>query len=148
MTSAKPQYSGKCYLTTYIHPGNPQYSALESLAGKGSYLALAEEKFLFAQYIGDGTFAIGFGLYLPEKWSEEKRLLKDSEALKKWLLEEQMAGWPELHTNFIKHTGESEWRRWPLYALPTEALTWETISGVALVGDAAHVTCVLCSPDF
>lgn len=102
-------------------------------------MALAEEKFLFAQYVGDSSFAIGFGLYLPEEWSEESRLLSDDKAIKQWILDTQMAGWPELHTNFIKYA-EPGWRRWPLYALPTEALSWTTVSGVALVGDAAHVT--------
>lgn len=102
-------------------------------------MALGEEKFLFGQYIGDGSFAVGFGLHLPEHWSEEDRLFNDSEALKKWILNEQIADWPEIHTNFIKHA-EPGWRRWPLYALPTEALSWKTVPGVALVGDAAHVT--------
>lgn len=139
MTSAKPEYSGKCYLTTHIHPGNPQYSAIKTLARNGSYMALGDEKFLFAQYVGDGSIAIGFGLYLPEEWSEETRLLGDHEAMRQWIIDTQMAGWPEMHVNFIKHA-EPGWRRWPLYALPTEALSWKTAPGVALVGDAAHVT--------
>ena len=140
MTSVKPQYSGIHYLTTAIRPDNPFYASAVSLAGKGLYIALGDEKQILVVKLGDGSYQIGVGMRLPERWSSENAaLLKDSLALRQWLLRDGFADWPQAHTDMIRHS-DKDFRAWPLYAMPIDSLSWLTVPGVALIGDAAHVT--------
>ncbi|RMZ89521.1 hypothetical protein DV736_g3257, partial [Chaetothyriales sp. CBS 134916] len=123
ITSFKPQYSGLHYLTTTVSPENPFHSAVFALAGQG-----------------DGSYYVGAGLHLPENWgSENAAVLKDPSAIRWWLLNDHFANWPQLHTNLIKHS-DGEFYAWPLYALPSGSLSWSTVPGVTLIGDAAHLS--------
>ncbi|KAF2470017.1 putative monooxygenase [Lindgomyces ingoldianus] len=140
VTSAKPQYSGIYYLTTAIQPESPFHSSVVSLAGNGLYMAIGDGKQIVILKLGDGSYYIGFGLRLPENWSSEQAaLIKDSSALRQWLLSDGFADWPEAHTDVIRHS-DGDFYVWPLYAMPTESLSWQTVPGVTLIGDAAHVT--------
>lgn len=140
VTSAKPQYSGLHYLTTTIKPEDPCHSAAVSLAGQGNYIALGEGKQIVALKLGDGSYHIGVGLRLPENWSSENAaLLADPSALRRSLLNDHFANWPQLHTDLIKHS-DGDLYAWPLYAMPIESLSWRTVPGVTLIGDAAHVS--------
>jgi 2-polyprenyl-6-methoxyphenol hydroxylase-like FAD-dependent oxidoreductase len=140
VTSAKPQYSGMHYLTTAIQPENPFHSSAVSLAGKGLYMALGDEKQILVLKLGDGSYQIAVGLRLPESWSSENAaLLKDPSALRQSLLRDGFADWPQVHTDMIRHS-DGDFRAWPLYAMPTKSLSWQTVPGVTLIGDAAHVT--------
>ncbi|KAJ6442481.1 putative monooxygenase [Purpureocillium lavendulum] len=123
VTSAEPQYSGIHFLTTAIQAGDLIYSSAVSLAGKGMYMALGDERQITVVQLGDGSYQVGIGLRLPESWSSENAaLLKDPQAL---------------HMIRFSNGG---FRDWPLYAMPTEALSWQPSPGVTLIGDAAHLT--------
>ena len=140
VTSAKPQYSGLYYLTSTIRPDNAFHSSAASLAGQGNYLALGDEKQIAVQKLGDGSYYIAVGLRLPETWkSVNSGLLKNPSALRQSLLHDYFVDWPQVHTDLIKHS-EGDFRAWPLYAMPTESLSWQAVPGVTLIGDAAHVT--------
>ena len=140
VTSAKPQYSGIHYLTTAIQPENPFHSSAVSLAGKGLYMALGDEKQLLVVKLGDGSYQIGVGLRVPESWSSENAaLLKDHSALRQSLLRDDFADWPQAHADMIRHS-DGDFRAWPLYSMPTKSLSWQTVPGVTLIGDAAHLT--------
>lgn len=140
MTSAVPEYSGIHFLTTAIHPDNRFYLSAASLAGEGMYMALGDDKQLLVVKLGDGSYQVGVGLRLPQGWSSDNAsLLKDPLTLRKWLAEGPFADWPKAHTDMIRHS-DGDFLNWPLYAMPTEALSWQTVPGVALVGDAAHLT--------
>ena len=140
VTSAKPQYSGVHYLTTAIQPENPFHSSAVSLAGKGLYMALGDGKQILVVKLGDSSYQIGVGLRLQESWSSENAaLLKDPSALRQSLLHDGFADWPQMHTDMIRHS-DGDFRAWPLYAMPTKSLSWQTVPGVTLIGDAAHIT--------
>ncbi|KAI9704638.1 MAG: hypothetical protein M1820_005386 [Bogoriella megaspora] len=140
VTSAKPQYSGLHYLTTHIMPKNHFYRSAVSLVGQGNYLGIGGGKQIPAQKLGDGSYYIAVGLRLPEHWSSENSaLLKNPEELRRLLLHDYFIDWPQVHTDLIKYS-EGNFHDWPLYAMPTESLSWETTPGLTLVGDAAHVT--------
>jgi 2-polyprenyl-6-methoxyphenol hydroxylase-like FAD-dependent oxidoreductase len=140
VTSAKPQYSGIHYLTTAIQPENPVYSSAVSLAGKGLYMALGDEKQILVVKLGGGSYQIAVGLCVPESWSSENAaLLKDPSALRQSLLRDGFADWPQVHTDIIQHS-DGDFRAWPTYSMPTKSLSWQTVPGVTLVGDAAHLT--------
>lgn len=103
-------------------------------------MSLGEGKMLCCMKLGDGTYYSGVGLKLPETWSADNAaLLKDAPALRTHLVEEYYASWPQLHTDLIRHS-DGNFHSWPLYAMPTDSLCWKTVPGVALIGDAAHVT--------
>ena len=140
VTSARPQYSGVHFLTTTITPGNPFHCAATLLIGKGNYLAVGGGKQLAVQKLGDKSYSIGVGLRIPESWSTDDASLREHPSkLRRLLLDENFADWPQVHTDLIKHS-EGEFRVWPLYAMPTKSLSWQTVPGVALIGDAAHLT--------
>lgn len=140
VTSAKPQYSGVHFLTTTISPMNPFHSAVVSLVGNGNYIAFGEGNQMVALKLGDGSYYIGVGMRLPENWcSENATVLKDPSALRQLLRNNYFANWPQLHTDLFEHSDE-HFYAWPLYGMPTESLSWRTVPGVTLIGDAAHVT--------
>lgn len=53
--------------------------------------------------------------------------------------EEYFATWAQDLKDIIVHC-EGPFRRWPLYHMPIEPVGWERAPGVALLGDAAHVS--------
>lgn len=139
VTSAKPQYSGLLFLTTTINPENPFHPAAVSLAGQGNYIAFGEGKQILALKLGDGSYHIGVGLRVPENWSvENAAVLEDPSALRRSLVNDYFADWPPLHTDLIERS-DGDFYAWPLYAMPTESLSWRMVPGVTLIGDAAHV---------
>lgn len=90
--------------------------------------------------LGDGSYYILVGMALPEAWATDNAaLLQDPAAIRQTLLRDHLANWPQLHTDLIRY-GERPFRAWPLYAMPPESLSWRSVPGVTLVGDAAHVT--------
>ena len=140
VTSAKPQYSGVHFLTTTISPKNPFHPTVVSLVGQGNYIAFGGGNQIVALKLGDGSYYIGVGLRLPEDWcSEHAAALRDPPALRQLLLNDYFANWPQLHTDLFEHSDE-QFFAWPLYGMPTESLSWRTVPGVTLIGDAAHVT--------
>lgn len=102
-------------------------------------MAFGHEKQIAAQSLRDSSYYIAIGLRLPEEWNRQNgNLLEDPSTLRKLLLQHDFVNWPEVHTNLIKY-GEGGFRAWPLYAMPTDSLSWKTVPGVTLIGDAAHV---------
>ena len=74
-----------------------------------------------------------------EVWrAENKALLNDPDALRSDL-HNNFEDWSELHRNLIKYS-DGAFHVWPQYSLNPEDLEWESVSGVTLVGDAAHLT--------
>lgn len=143
----KPQYSGIHYLTTSIRPESPFHAIAASLAENGLYMAMGNEKQMVLIKLGDDSYYVGVGLRLPEYWSREQHgLLGDSSGLRQWLLTEGGFGkWAKQHSDLIQHS-DGDFYCWPLYTMPIESLSWESVPGVALVGDAAHLTLVLSNP--
>nr|POF26368.1 monooxygenase asqm [Quercus suber] len=140
VTTAKPAYSGFLYFTSKISPGNAVHPTVASMTGQGNYIALGFGKQVAAQCLGDGSYHIYVGMQMPETWTADNAtLLQDPTAFRHFLLEDHFGGWPTIHTDMIKHC-EGGFRAWPLYAMPTNSLSWQTVPGVTLVGDAAHVS--------
>jgi 2-polyprenyl-6-methoxyphenol hydroxylase-like FAD-dependent oxidoreductase len=78
-------------------------------------------------------------MQVPEDFGTTDVNIADMDAMRELLLgPEYFADTAEEVQQMIKHA--EPFRRWPLYTLPMEALSWDSVPGVALVGDAAHVT--------
>jgi 2-polyprenyl-6-methoxyphenol hydroxylase-like FAD-dependent oxidoreductase len=132
VTSAQPLYSGFCYLQSTIGPQDELYDYLVSKAGKGVHVGMGQGKQILAQNLGDGSYNVYIGLRMPENWVRpgEDAELKDS------LLKGEFADWhPDLRI-ILEHC--KAFHTWRLWAMEPHELFWQTVPGVALIGDAAH----------
>jgi 2-polyprenyl-6-methoxyphenol hydroxylase-like FAD-dependent oxidoreductase len=131
VTPAKPLYSGLCYLQAIFGPEDELYEYLVSRAGKGMFGGMGSGKQIIAQNLGDGSYNVYIGLRLPEDWERpEDAELRDS------LLQNEFADWsPELRNILAQCKSFHSWRLW---AMEPHELSWETVPGIALIGDAAH----------
>ncbi|KAJ5948542.1 hypothetical protein N7454_001849 [Penicillium verhagenii] len=137
---SEPQYSGIHFFSSYIQPENPIHSLAASKAGKGNYLAFGKERQIFLYYLGDGSYHVSVGLRLSEKTISEGSVLASASALWNTVLQEYFAGWDYDLTNIVRSC-DGKFRSWPLYTMAEDAIpSWSYVSGVTLVGDAAHLT--------
>ncbi|KAK3679686.1 hypothetical protein LTR78_000062 [Recurvomyces mirabilis] len=142
VTKAKPVYSGYHYITAMIPKTSPYHTKATSLVGAGGIMATGSRRQIAAQRMTDDSYSVAIGLALPENWSRQTanaELLKNTSTFKDWAMTEKFSGWSTRVTDLIKNS-EGACRAWPLYAMPVESLSWETVPGVALIGDAAHVS--------
>ena len=139
VTSATPKYSGRYYLTGNISPASPFYTTAEAMAGTGNYMSMGSHRLVAAMRLGDRSYYTFVGLSLPESWRHDNAaLLDDPEALRHTLVTEYLSDWSKTNTDLITHS-DGDFYVWPLYGLSAEDLDWQTVPGVALVGDAAHI---------
>jgi 2-polyprenyl-6-methoxyphenol hydroxylase-like FAD-dependent oxidoreductase len=139
MTSAKPQYYGKYYMTSNIPSSSEFHATATATCGNGLYMALGESKMIAGQRLGDNSYYTIAGVHLPEDWkAQNSTLVADSANLRDWLVSDAYANWPKQHTDLIANS-EGDIYTWPLYGFSAESLGWQHQQGVTLVGDAAHV---------
>ncbi|KAK0669810.1 putative hydroxylase [Cercophora samala] len=138
ITEASPQFSGKTYLEGRIRRDSPFYETMAKEFGPGMYLTVGNKKITITQRQGDGSYRIYFGLQTPEHFSRTLDL-QNMEATRQLLLSSKYYGdWAARHKDVIRHA--TDFWAWPLYTLSKEDLSWKSVSGATLCGDAAHVT--------
>lgn len=139
VTSATPKYAGRYYLTSNIYPESPFHATAEAMAGTGNYMSMGSHRLIAAMRLGDRSYYTFAGLSLPETWkSDNAALLNDPAALRHTLVTKYLSDWSKKNTDLITHS-DGEFYVWPLYGLAAEDVEWQTVPGVALVGDAAHI---------
>ncbi|TID01699.1 Tetracycline resistance protein from transposon [Colletotrichum higginsianum] len=141
LTSAKPEYSGKLFIEGRITHGNPSYAAALELVGPGNMGAWGHGRSLMVQQVADRSYRVYMGLEGPENLTSTVLDVADTEATRHKLLSSPeffSSHAPEL-LQFIAEA-EGPFRPWPLYRMPVSSLNWAHVSGVALLGDAAHVS--------
>ncbi|KAF3395648.1 Tetracycline resistance protein from transposon [Talaromyces pinophilus] len=141
VTSVEPVYSDILFLALFILPSNAYHATLEQIAGQGPMVVLGKAKMIWIQRQGDGHYRLDFGWIGPQTFpADENFKLDDEDAVKEFLLQENYFGGhtKEMHDMIRAATGPF-WS-WPLYHFPSEDLNWASAPGVALIGDAAHVT--------
>lgn len=103
-------------------------------------MAFGDEKQVTSQLLGDGSYYVFIGVRLREHWSTENATtLQDPVATRRALLQEHFAKWPEALKSLIQNS-EGAFRAYPLYAMPIASLSWKSVPGLTLIGDAAHLT--------
>lgn len=131
VTPAKPLYSGLCYLQAIFGPEDEAYEYLVSKVGKGMFGGMGSGKQIVAQNLGDGSYNVYIGLRLPEDWERP-----EVSELKASLLQNEFADWsPELRNVLAQCKSFHSWRLW---AMEPHEMSWQTVPGIALIGDAAH----------
>lgn len=127
------------YFTSEIRPRSSFYPTVESLAGPGNYMSFGRQRAIAAQLMSDHSYSLLFGCPLPESSDVKTNLIHHHKELREWLLREIYPDWAAVNTDIVLYS-DAGFGVWPLYGLPKEALNWETVPAVTLIGDAAHLT--------
>ncbi|PTB75140.1 FAD/NAD(P)-binding domain-containing protein [Trichoderma longibrachiatum ATCC 18648] len=144
LTQAKPQYSGKHYLEAKISNSNPFHPTLAALVGRGNLIAMGDEKQVSAQRQGDGSYRVYLGVTVAEDFATNGPVdlaEGDGEAARGFFVTNAdfFGTWGSSLKDIITYS-EGAFRAWPLYHMPSFALSWASVPGVTVIGDAAHVS--------
>ncbi|KAK5709934.1 hypothetical protein LTR17_019322 [Elasticomyces elasticus] len=138
---ARPVYAGNTFVTACVSKSNRYHATLVSLCGPGMYLAADSGHQIIAQGLADGSYQINISVAVTEGWQHSSSggagLISDPPVLRAFLMQ-LYADWAPTITDLIRNSDDA-FRLWPLYALPFESLSWESVPGISLIGDAAHL---------
>ncbi|MFC7908791.1 FAD-dependent oxidoreductase [Streptomyces nigra] len=135
LSGATPEYTGKTVVETYLFDADTRHPAAAKAVGGGMLLAPSPGREIFAHREKGDTLHAYVGLSKPRDWFAAIDASDPATALAR--VAQEFAGWaPEL-TALITESDVAPVLR-PLYALPT-GHRWDRVSGVTLLGDAAHL---------
>ncbi|KAL7929324.1 hypothetical protein V8C35DRAFT_315722 [Trichoderma chlorosporum] len=139
ITPAKPQYSGNHYIESRINPNSVYHPTMVSKVGAGTLMCLGSSKEIVTQRQGNGSYRIYLGVTVPEDFVRGGLIdLTDTESTRRLFLSSEFFGdWAEELKDLIRYS--EDFRSWPLYYMAPEAVSWDSVPGLTLVGDAAHV---------
>ncbi|KAL2208627.1 putative monooxygenase [Sarocladium strictum] len=138
VASELPQLCNIRVFTSIIKPQDPTYELAESLAEKGNYLALGNERQIFLHYLGDDTYHLSAAITTTQLAESRRTVHEPSELWNLWL-EKEFSTWNPRLRELLEHSQQS-FQSWPLYSMTEDSVTWQSIKGVTLIGDAAHLT--------
>lgn len=138
VTDARPDYCGVSYFDIRIPHAVQTHPDVAKVVGKGSFMALEDNKGICAQRNGDGSIQ-GYAPYRMSEGSftqlQSDHAWKDA-ASSRQALASMFDGWaPEILS--IIHASTRTTPR-PFAALPV-GLTWPSQPNVTLLGDSAHL---------
>ncbi|KAJ5647124.1 FAD/NAD(P)-binding domain-containing protein [Penicillium lividum] len=153
ITPAKPQYSGKMFIEGRISQENPQYGAALEMVGAGNSIAMGAGLALCIQQMSDRSYRVYMGVEKPETFIQSSGEADVNDMYKaRATMNKLYAGWAP-HLRAFVAEAEGPWRPWPLYRLDQDLFLpgalrdeemgeklWTRTPGVAVLGDAAHVT--------
>ncbi|GAB3147880.1 NAD(P)/FAD-dependent oxidoreductase [Amycolatopsis stemonae] len=135
LSAAKPEYTGRSYVETFLHDGDTRHPAAAEAVGGGSLLAVVPGKGIQAHREKGDTLHTYVALTESPEWFAAIDFTDPEGAAARVAAE--FDGWaPEL-TELITGGDTAPVLR-PLYELPA-GHRWERVPGVTLVGDAAHL---------
>jgi len=140
VTQAVPKYTGKSIIVSSIRHDNPAYERIANSVKAGSSLSIGSGKYIMVQRQGDGLYRISFGLQAREQdFGRHGPVdVRDTEATRHLLLSQFFADWSEHHKDIIRRS--TSFRAWTLHSLSPEDMSWQSVPGVTLAGDAAHLS--------
>lgn len=98
---------------------------------------LAGSTQLAVQRQGSGAYRIYFSLRVPEFYLGNISDPAAIDDIRDDFLSNFYGNWDEKIKDFVRHA--DNFRSWPLYQLPLESQGWESVPGLTLAGDAAHL---------
>ena len=135
LSSARPAYVGITYIETSLFNSDIEHTASAVAVGGGSLFALAPGKGIQAHREPNGVLHAYVALKKPEEWVGTIDFSSPTAVLA--CVAQEFDGWaPEL-TALITD-GETAPVGRLIYALPVEH-RWNRVTGVTLLGDAAHL---------
>ncbi|MFD7527125.1 FAD-dependent oxidoreductase [Streptomyces sp. NPDC059849] len=134
VSSATPHYTGVTYVETSLDAVDTHHPDLARLIGDGSMAVYGVNRALVAQRNSGGHAKVYAQFRAPLDWHANLDPA-DAEAVRSSLLA-LFDGWAAPVLDLLRH-GTAFVHR-PLYVLPVSH-TWTHVSGVTLLGDAAHL---------
>lgn len=115
---------------------------MKSLCHMGSMIVMGNGVHMFNSRQGDGHYRVDVGIPGPEDFGTCGIIpdFNDHDNIKKYLMSDDMFGPYSTEMQDIILNSEGPFRPWMMYYFPTERLNWQPAPGVALIGDAGHVT--------
>lgn len=136
LSPATPDYIGVSVVETFLLDADTRHPATAKAVGPGSLFALAPGRGLLAHREGGGTLHAYAQLLKPQNWLADLDLTNAATVTARVVAE--YADWaPEL-TTLITETDTPPVLR-HIFTLPPRH-RWDRVSGVTLLGDAAHLT--------
>ncbi|RXW20155.1 hypothetical protein EST38_g5693 [Candolleomyces aberdarensis] len=146
-SSVPPTYVGITYLWSVIKDIDARYPELSEYVGKGSCFTAdsgCKRGLVVAQKNGDGSLKSNVNFPAPENWKETSgidwsKADEDLEGVLKQFVEKVIPEWNDKAKELITRCDEGEMLVRPLYGYPPGYRFENKVSGVTLLGDAAHV---------
>jgi 2-polyprenyl-6-methoxyphenol hydroxylase-like FAD-dependent oxidoreductase len=135
LSTAKPAYAGMTFVETYLYDVDQRHPETAAAVGAGAMYALTPGKGITAHREADGVIHTYVQLARPEEWFAGIDFSDAAAATARMAAE--FEGWaPELLA--LVTDGEKAPVARMIYSLP-EDHSWDRVSGVTLIGDAAHL---------
>ena len=125
-------YTGVCFIDATILDIDNRFPSLSAAAGPGMVLSLAQNKSIMTQRQSHGYLRIYAAVGVPQSWSMTFKPTRDA------VLDLYSDGWSPALLELLRSYDESSLVLRNIYALPVPT-TWETHTGLTLIGDAAHL---------
>jgi 2-polyprenyl-6-methoxyphenol hydroxylase-like FAD-dependent oxidoreductase len=137
LTPIRPFYTGITIVEGAISHSETGSPRIHTLLNGGKIFAMGNERSLIISSKGDGSLVFYTGCKTDEHWSRDCGLdFSDKTQLISWFKKE-FAGWDEVWLDLFEHASSSFVPR-PQYCTPLDQ-TWEALSNLTMLGDAAHV---------
>jgi 2-polyprenyl-6-methoxyphenol hydroxylase-like FAD-dependent oxidoreductase len=135
LSTAEPEYVGTSFVETTLHEADARHPEAVEAVGGGALFALAPGQGIFAHREAGAVLHAYIGLNRPAEWFAGVDFTDAAAATAR--IAAEFEGWAPALTALITD-GQSAPVLRTLHALPT-GHRWERVSGVTLIGDAAHL---------
>ncbi|KAI1289130.1 hypothetical protein EDD11_009350 [Mortierella claussenii] len=137
LSSAKPAYSSLSFIELRITDAEARFPEIFEIIGRGSCFIVSDGKLLGTQCNADKTVRIYAGIPIDEEQFSETHIIFSKPVEGRRYLLDKYADWNDRLKDLICRSDDVIIPR-PIYELPVPH-TWESVSGLALIGDAAHL---------
>jgi len=136
LSAARPEYMGTVWIDTFLFDVERKHKAGANLVGSGAMLSMLPGKGIFAHREANDVIHTYVVLKKPVDWKPEVDFSNKDAALA-YVAKQLGNGWaPDLLA--LVTEGETNPVLRPIYGLPV-AHHWHHVTGVTLIGDAAHL---------
>ena len=135
LSAATPAYVGTTFVETHLFDGDNRYKASADAIGSGTLMAVEPGKGILAHRYANGNLHTYIALNKSPSWFGAIDFSQPTAALRH--LANEFEGWAPKLRALITDSDTVPVVR-PIHALPIDH-RWDRVSGVTLVGDAAHL---------
>ena len=136
VTPVRPVYSGVTVVEGTVYEAPTVLPRLHRMLNEGKICVLGDEKTIFIVAKGDGSIAYYTGHKRDENWGQRSGIDFGNPAQVQSWLGQEFADWHPLWGELFAQTETFALR--PQYCVPLDQ-TWDALSNLTLLGDAAHV---------
>jgi 2-polyprenyl-6-methoxyphenol hydroxylase-like FAD-dependent oxidoreductase len=137
ITHIKPFYTGITVLEGNIYEAEKAAPHMNHFLNGGKIMAFGNSKDLFIGQKGNGDIGFGASFKAEENWATNNGLdYADKKQVLNWFTT-AYSGWSGIWYELFESAASPFIPR-PIYCMPLDQ-TWETLSNLTMLGDAAHV---------